>query len=184
MSSVRFKSGLNVDVVNASQLFMLSDSDQVLMDNQAVAQVAKAIDGHRDMVDIVAAASRHVGPAMAFAAVRSMLEKGYIREDALKGGAFGAYLESRGLDPSRTINELATRQVKLLPLVLQRPRDEVQRTMEQIVSGLDVLDQRIAVECLTEDADTTALGPASLLVVVAEDYVHPRLEDLNKAPWK
>lgn len=183
MSSVRFKSGLNVDVVNASQLFMLSDSDQVLMDNQAVAQVAKAIDGHRDMVDIVAAASRHVGPAMAFAAVRSMLEKGYIREDALKGGAFGAYLESRGLDPSRTINELATRQVKLLPLVLQRPRDEVQWTMEQIVSGLDVLDQRIAVECLTEDADTTALGPSSLLVVVAEDYVHPRLEELNKELW-
>ena len=73
----------------------------MLMDNQAVAQVAKAIDGHRDMVDIVAAASRHVGPAMAFAAVRSMLEKGYIREDALKVGDLILPVRSMSWQPVR-----------------------------------------------------------------------------------
>lgn len=180
MNPVRFKSGLNVDVLNSSQLFMLSDSDQVLMENQAVAQVARAVDGHRDAVDIVAAASQHVGLGMAFAAMRSMFEKGYIREDALVGGAFGSYLESRGMDPSLTIDRLASCQIKLLPLVLQRPQDEVKQTLEEVISSLNVLKQAIAVECLAEDDDIASLSPSDLLVIVAEDYIHPRFEKLNR----
>ena len=72
MNPVRFKSGLNVDVLNTSHLFMLSDNDQILIDNRAAAQVAQVIDGHRDTADVVAAAAQSVEPAIAFAALRSM----------------------------------------------------------------------------------------------------------------
>ena len=187
MNPVRFKSGLNVDVLNTSHLFMLSDNDQILIDNRAAAQVAQVIDGHRDTADVVAAAAQSVEPAIAFAALRSMLEKGYLKKDVLVGGAFGSYLEGRGLDPSRTIDGLASCQVRLLPLILQRPRDEVQQALNAITSYLR--DQDIAVECLDEEADIATVDPACSLVVVAEDYIHPRLEELNRqlqhrgSPW-
>ena len=86
MNPVRFKSGLNVDVLNTSHLFMLSDNDQILIDNRAAAQVAQVIDGHRDTADVVAAAAQSVEPAIAFAALRSMLEKGYLKKMCLSEG--------------------------------------------------------------------------------------------------
>ncbi len=178
MNPVRFKSGLNVDVLNSSQLFMLSDSDQVLMENQAVAQVARAVDGQRDAADIVAAVAHQIGPALAFAALNSMLEKGYLRTDLLAGGSFGSYLENRGLDPLRTINGLTTCHVVLLPLTLKRPQNEVQQVLEEMAVGLR--EQGIAVEFLSEDADVSTVDLRCTVVVVAEDYIHPRLERLNK----
>lgn len=99
MNPVRFRSGLNVDVLNTSQLFMLSDNDQVLMDNRAAAEVARVVDGRRDVAGLVAAASQRVDPATAFAVVRSMLGKGYLREGEPVGGSFGSYLEGRGSTP-------------------------------------------------------------------------------------
>ncbi|RRD50703.1 TOMM precursor leader peptide-binding protein [Arachnia propionica] len=178
MNPVRFKSGLNVDVLNGSQVFMLSDSDQVLMENSAVAQVVRAVDGSRDMADIVAAVALQVGPGVAFAAVNSMLEKGYLRTDSLKGGSFGAYLENRGVDPSRTIEALTACRVALLPLILERPRDEVHQVLGDIALGLQ--DQGVTVEFLADDAEVSSVDAETFIVVVAEDYIHPSLDQLNR----
>ncbi len=187
MNPVRFKSGLNVDVLNGSQVFMLSDSDQVLMEDSTVAQVVRVIDGRRDIADIVAAVAHQVGPTIAFAAVNSMLQKGYLRTDSLTGGPFGSYLENRGLDPSHTINSLVSRRVALLPLTLQRPHDEVQHVLGEIALGLR--DQGVTVEFLTSDTDVVRVDPECSVIVVAEDYIHPSLEQLNRQlyqrgiPW-
>ncbi|MDO5082862.1 MAG: TOMM precursor leader peptide-binding protein [Arachnia propionica] len=179
MNPVRFKSGLNVDVLNGSQVFMLSDSDQVLMENAAVAQVVKAVDGKRDVAGIVAAVSHQIGPAVAFAAVNTMLQKGYLRSDALTGGSFGSYLENRGLDSARTIASLASAHVALLPLTLDRPSDEVTDVLVEISSGLQT--QGVTVECVANHVEASALAPGASVVVVSEDYIHPNLARINQS---
>lgn len=187
MNPVRFRSGLNVDVLNTSQLFMLSDNDQVLMDNRAAAEVARVVDGRRDVAGLVAAASQRVDPATAFAVVRSMLGKGYLREGEPVGGSFGSYLEGRGVDPAHTIEGLSSCRVRLLPLVLRRSHDEVQEVLGSISSVLQ--EEGIPVECLDGDSDVSSTDDPGSLVIVAEDYVHPRLEGLNEGlqrrgePW-
>ncbi len=174
MSALRFNEGLAVDVLNDSHVFILSDVEHVLIDSVPAAAVAEAVNGERDLVQVVGEAARKVGVGEAFAAARSMMRRRYLVDTAPTNSPWAAYLESRGLPYSKIMNKLAAAPVALVPAVLSRTDDEVDFVANQAQDAL----ARAGISAVVV-SDASRIPEGHLPMVLAEDYIHPVCDLMN-----
>ena len=154
-------------------LFILNESEQVVLGHAVFCELAPLLDGERTLEDIFAALGDRHPPARVFQALAELRRHGYLGDgpSGVDEGA-GAYQEALGLDTEMAGAALAAASVN--------------------VKSLGPIDGAPLIELLKSMALSVSPGDtaqASLQVVLTDDYLRGELDELNrrflaaKEPW-
>lgn len=158
---LRFKHHLSVRVLDGERVFVLGGSDPHLLRGRAYALVAPLLDGTRTIGHILETLADHASPPEILFALITLEQRGYAAEalPVSLDPAAAAFWEAQGYDASRAAERLATAPVE--------------------VHGLSAAAGE-AVETALRGAGVTVRQGAPLRVVAVDDYLDPRIEDVNR----
>ena len=157
-----FSPHLYVEIIPGEGVLLLSEEGAHALYGLAYEVLAQAIDGVRDVDQIVDAVMDRIDPAEAYYALHLMESAGHISESSgstIPPGV-GAFWSGLGLEPLRAATSLAKRVVRVRAL----GSTDLARVSEAL-AGLGVR--------LTES------DGADLEVVVTDDYLRSSLSDIN-----
>lgn len=156
----RLKAHLEAVVVDGDKLFLLHEGKHFIVEGRAVARLAPVLDGTREVSDLLA----ELGGELPLPEVMRTLAKlealGYLVDGPPVGEPGSvAWWDAAGIAPGRVAEAVAQTPVEVVAAGAV-PTDGIARALE--AAGLQV-----------------GAGPGSLPLVVADDYLHPELEQLN-----
>jgi ribosomal protein S12 methylthiotransferase accessory factor len=167
---LRLKSHLSAVPVGPDVVVVMGEEQSYVVSGAATAVVAGHLDGRYSVGELLAAAADRVAPAQAYLALTRFGELGCLTADDLPepDARQVAFWESYGLTADEARTRLATRSVLLI--ALGRTEEAAARTAEMLAaSGIRVragaMDDRPA--------------PDELTVAVVDDYLDPRLAELD-----
>jgi ribosomal protein S12 methylthiotransferase accessory factor len=169
VDSLRFRSSLQVDVVDGGRVFLLNDEDQLIIDDPVTAQVAALIDGSRAPAQIIAALGRDLAPARVFSELAKLRRAGHVLAGP-SSGSTQTFIESWG----RATDGYADRAASFCVSVLDLSGSRTAPAVVEAVTRLGALAQAV-----DEQQDLARLPVGGLLVVVVADYLDPRLRTIN-----
>ncbi|GAA0668383.1 TOMM precursor leader peptide-binding protein [Kitasatospora atroaurantiaca] len=164
-----FKSHLRAEVVSGDAVYLLSDRGTTVLDGAHVEALAPLLDGTRDMYAVVREADARVPAAATVQVLASLAEAGLVSYSARSAPAAGhdrpslAFWELAGLPGAGAAERLSAARVRL---VTTGAVDEQQARSELRSAGLPVATGAFAGEC-------------TLTVVLCDDYLDPRLADID-----
>jgi ribosomal protein S12 methylthiotransferase accessory factor len=167
LTKPRLKTTLTRAAVDGDKLFLFDEGRQTLLEDPVAAALAPLLDGTRELDDLIEALSSY--PFAKVVAALTKLERlGLLVDGAGTGDARAdAFWDALGLVPTETAARIAA--ARIAPVALgDAPLDALRAVLAE--SGI-------------------ATGDDGLPVVVVEDYLDPRLEELNRRqlasgrPW-
>lgn len=169
METLRFRSSVQVEIVDGTRLFLLNDGAQFIIDNPVTTKVAALVDGIRPSVAIIAALSRELRPDLVFLELAKLRRAGHLvtaprSEDPAQG-----FIESWG----SATDDYAVRAGAFSVTVLDLSGSTTAAGIVEAVARLGVA----AVVADPEALDDVPAG--TLVVVVVDDYLDWRLPGLN-----
>lgn len=157
----RFKAKYHVESIPEVGTFLLSEFDRHVLEGHSMQQVVPLLDGIRSWQQVLALASIAVGEDEARAALQVLVDHGHLVEnDPSMPVEHEAYWNELSRTPAQARQLLAQTQVHL-----------------RGVGKVDLSPFAQALAGFGFRHDSTA--PPSVLLVVAEDYQHPALADIN-----
>lgn len=164
----RIAPGYHAEVVGDATVVLVSETDHVLLKGELLAAVIARIDGRRSSDEIAAALDDQALPTDVYYVMTGLAQKGYVSSalDPVSGTA--ALWADQGIHPAQAERRLA-------------------RTPVAIVGVGDV--STVPLQAALEACGVRIAEPAALTVVLADDYLHPRLEAFNREalstrqPW-
>ncbi|HEX3591572.1 MAG TPA: TOMM precursor leader peptide-binding protein, partial [Pseudonocardiaceae bacterium] len=172
-SLVGFKKHLRVEVAGDDTVYLFGERGMTVLAGPTVGAVAPLLDGSRDLPTLLADVPDGLGSDQLADVLARLADLGVLALRSATSthvGPAAAYWDSAGVDPGRAAAALATGTVQVVSV------GEV---------GLDGATAVLRLAGLTVVTDATA----DLSVVLCDDYLNPRLADVDAAqrqagkPW-
>lgn len=169
MQSPRFRSSLRVEVIDDKLLFLLNDSQTLIIENPDAVRVGALVDGQRSMADIMAELAGELSPERVFVELRKLELTGAITSGPEPDSQTGRYLDMVGGALGGDAAGLQTFSASVLDLA----GSGLTPALAEAVSEAGVAVREVS------DLDGAQVAQDALLVVVVEDYLDSRLEEIN-----
>jgi oxazoline/thiazoline synthase len=168
LNQPRFKSSFTVSVIEPALLFLMSEHAEQVFQGEAYVALAPLLDGRRSMGEVVATASeKGISMPALFAALGHLEAKQVLADgEPLADAGAAAFWDA-------------------IPAAPERVRDALAAGLSLEAVGLDDAPLRQALA----DAGVTVSPQGAVRVVLADDYLRPELEAVNRAcldaekPW-
>ena len=169
LNQPKFQSYFHIEVVESVGVFLLSESDSVLLRGRLYEQLAPLLDGDRRVEDIIRLLQGKASTAEVYYALMQLERKGYIVEaDSVFPPEVAAFWEALNINSQAAANRLKSTTVSV------QTCSPVSR--EAFTSLLASLNIQVGDE-------------GDMEVVLTDDYLHESLEGLNQKalqlqrPW-
>ncbi|GII05338.1 TOMM precursor leader peptide-binding protein [Planobispora takensis] len=162
----QFKPHFQVEVLPPDTVFLLSEDDAFSLTGSVYVLLASLLDGTRDRQEILEAVAGRYSEVAAHFALSRLERRGYLCERVQGDPAEAAYWSMRDVPPAEEGRGIAVAALGSVPAA-------------EFETALKALDVRVE-----SDPET-----ADLVMVVADDYLDPRLAEWNEAalrtgrPW-
>jgi len=169
VSALRFRESLRVEVVDDKMLFLLNDEQASIVENPNTARVAKLIDGHRSMSDIMSVLAPTMSPDRILVELAKLQRSGHVLPVVEDSGPSRAYVESFG----KRADGFHTRATAYDVAVMDLTDHDVTTALTSALASY----RQIALRPI---ATVFEAGAADLVVVAVDDYLQAPLREINK----
>ncbi|WP_405590649.1 TOMM precursor leader peptide-binding protein [Streptomyces sp. NBC_01190] len=167
---LRLKAHLTAVPLRPDTVLVMGEEQNYVVSGAATALVARHLDGRHSAGEILAATADRSTPAEAYLALTRFRELGCLTADHLPGTELRevAFWESYGLTAGEAKSRLARQTVVLIPF------GRVEPAVAKAVDVLEASGVRVRV-----DAAGARPAPDELAVAITDEYLDPRLAELN-----
>src|ERR1035437_1015259 len=177
MEALRFRQSLQVEIIDNTRLFLLSDAKSLIIDNAVTARVAGLVDGRRTSADIVVELARDLAPTVVFSELDKLRRAGHLVDTRACEDQAGIYVEGWGSATDGFAERAAQMSIVVSSLGDRLAAGAIEDALGRLGCAVTPLDGL---------PDVSTQG---LVVVVVDDYLTESLREFNQArqrsgqPW-